>query len=152
MRADMGVMTPDGVVGKVVVVHPNAALVLLMTDAESGVGARLANSRVNAVVRGNGEPILQMEHVSRDQEVAVGESILTSGLDRIFPKDLPVGTVLTAEPGKGSNLNKVITVRPAAKLDRLEEVFVLLTRKEWEKKEAESASASPASKAPVQPQ
>lgn len=136
VRKDMGVITPDGVVGKILEVYPGTSLVLLITDRESGVGARLVSSRVNGVVRGTGEPAVLLDHVENDQEVGAGESILTSGLDRIFPKDLPVGTVIGTGPGSPF---KNIRVQPAARLDRLEELFILLTREEWPAKEAEAA-------------
>lgn len=138
---DMGVMTADGVVGKVLEVYPNTAQVLLLTDRESGVGARLQNSRVAGVVRGTGEAVVLMDYVINDQEVAAGETIVTSGQDRIFPKDLPLGAVVETKVGSPF---KMIRVRPAARLDRLEEVFILLSRQEWEtKKEAETAQQTP---------
>lgn len=137
VRKDMGVITPDGVVGKIIEAYQRTSLVLLLNDRESGVGARLADSRVHGVIRGSGEPVVQMQYVVNDQEVAVGQAIVTSGQDRIFPKDLPIGMVLSTQPGSPF---KVIRVQPAAKLDRLEEVFVLLTRDEWQAKEAENAA------------
>jgi rod shape-determining protein MreC len=140
VRKDMGVITPDGVVGKVLEVYPNTAQVLLLTDRESGVGARLQNSRVAGVVRGTSEATVMMDYVINDQDVAGGETIVTSGQDRIFPKDLPVGTVVETKPGSPF---KMIRVRPAARVERLEEVFVLLSRQEWEmRKETETAQGS----------
>lgn len=127
VRKDLGVITADGVVGKVLEVYGNTAQVLLLTDRESGVGARLAASRTSGVVRGWGEPLVTMEYVINDQEVAAGEAVVTSGQDRIFPKDLPVGTVTETRVGSPF---KVIRVRPAARLDRLEEVFILLSRQD----------------------
>lgn len=144
VRKDMGVITPDGVVGKVLEAYPNTAQVLLLTDRESGVGARLQNSRTAGVVRGTGGSEVLMDYVSNDQEVVADEMIVTSGQDRIFPKDLPVGTVIEAKAGSPF---KMIRVRPAARVDRLEEVFIILSRQEWEtKKEAETAEQSPAAK------
>lgn len=147
---DMGVITPEGVVGKVLEVYPSAAQVLLLTDKESGVGALLAGSRTQGVVRGTGEPLLTMQYVVNDQEVAVGERILTSGQDRIYPKDLPVGSVMGTQAG---NPFKVIRVRPAARLDRLEEVLILLSRQELQqKKEGEAAAGVGVRKGSAAPQ
>src|SRR5438876_11798772 len=95
----MGVITPDGVVGKVVEAYPNASQVLLLTDQESGVGAMLANSRIQSLVGGQGEALLVMKYVPNDDDVNVGERVITSGMDRIFPRDLPVGTVADLKPG-----------------------------------------------------
>ncbi len=139
--ANMGVITPDGVVGKVIESYRNASQVLLLTDKESGVGAMLADSRLQSPVIGMGEPLLQMKYVSEDDAVNPGERVVTSGMDRIFPKDLPVGTVVDVKPGVPF---KVVRVRPAARLQRLEEVLVLQALQPLDlKKEAEPAAAKP---------
>src|SRR5258708_17164273 len=96
IRRDMGVITPDGVVGKIFAVYPDISQVLLLGDKESGVGALLANTRTQGVVRGSGKPDLWMDYISNDSKVSAGEAVLTSGQDRIFPKDLPVATVAEA--------------------------------------------------------
>jgi rod shape-determining protein MreC len=129
VRKDLGVITPEGVVGKVLEVYSSTSQVLLITDKDGGVGCLLAGTRAQGVARGQGEPLLLLSYVNNDENVAVGEAVLTSGIDRIFPKDLPVGTVVGMHNG---NPFKVIDVRPAARLDRLEEVFVMLSRAEWE--------------------
>ncbi len=143
VRKNMGVITPEGVVGKILEVYPQSAQVLLLNDKEGGVGALLAGSRAQSPVGGTGEPLLAMKYVSNDESVAVGDTVLTSGQDRIFPKDLPVGTVVDVKPG---NPFKLIRIKPAAHLDRLEEVLVLLTQQELEPKQEIDRSA--AAKAP----
>ena len=120
----MGVITPDGVVGKVIESFANTSQVLLLTDRESGVGAMLAESRIQSPVGGVGEPLLIMKYVPSDDAVNTGERVVTNGKDRIFPADLPIGTVVEAKPG---NPFKQIRIRPSANLERLEEVIVLLT-------------------------
>jgi len=130
VKRDMGVITPEGVVGKVFAVYPDTSQVLLLTDKESGVGALLGDSRAQGPVRGTGEPLLGLEYISNDIRVEPGERILTSGQDRIFPKDLPVGTVTQVQPDRHSPFLK-ISVKPTARLDGLEEVLVLLTRQEF---------------------
>ena len=165
VRRDMGVITPEGVVGKVFAVYPDSSQVLLLTDKESGVGALLGDSRAQGPVRGTGEPLLGLEYISNETKVEPGEKILTSGQDRIFPKDLPVGTVAQVQPDRHSPFQK-ISVKPAARLDGLEEVLVLLTRQEFsfrkesDKKEADKSapipiatatSAKPAPAAPAKP-
>jgi rod shape-determining protein MreC len=124
---DMGVITPDGVVGKIIAVFPDTSQILLLSDKESGVGALLSGTRTQGPVRGTGEPMLQMEYVSNEMPVSAGLLVMTSGQDRIFPKDLPVGTVVSAKQGAHGPFQD-ITVRPAAHLDQLEEVLVLLSR------------------------
>jgi rod shape-determining protein MreC len=147
IKLNMGVITPDGVVGKVIEAYSNTSQVLLLTDKESGVGAMLGDSRIQSPVGGTGEPLLVMKYVANDDTVNPGEHVVTSGMDRIFPRDLPVGTITEVKPG---NPFKQIHVRPAASLERLEEVIVLLTLHPLElKKEPETpAGGSPAKTAP----
>jgi rod shape-determining protein MreC len=141
VRKNMGVITPDGVVGKVVEAYPKASQVLLLTDKESGVGAMLAGSRIQSPVGGQGEPLLIMKYVPNDDTVNLGERVITSGMDRIFPRDLPVGTVAEIMAG---NPFKQIRVKPAANLERLEEVLVLLSLHPLEmKNEEKPADAQP---------
>jgi rod shape-determining protein MreC len=141
IRRNMGVITPDGVVGKVIESYKDTAQVLLLTDKDSGVGAMLADSRIQKPVGGTGEPLLVMKYISNDDTVNSGERVVTSGMDRIFPRDLPVGTVADVKAGVPF---KQIRVRPSANLDRLEEVFVLLTLKPLETKPDSAALNSDA--------
>jgi rod shape-determining protein MreC len=141
VQPNMGVITPQGVVGKVLEVYSTTSQVLLLTDKNGGAGALLADSRAQGATRGTGGPLLQLDYVGNEQEVKPGERVLTSGMDRIFPKDLPLGTVIEAKPG---NPFKQIQVRPAAHLDQLEEVLILLSRRQWDW-EAQAGTASEAS-------
>jgi rod shape-determining protein MreC len=147
IRRNMGVITPDGVVGKVVEAYQGTSQVLLLTDKDSGVGAMLADSRIQSPVGGTGEPLLTMKYVANDDTVNIGQRVVTSGMDRIFPRDLPVGTVAEIKSG---NPFKMIRVRPAANLERLEEVIVLLTLRPLELKK-ESVPANPQSSAAPSP-
>jgi rod shape-determining protein MreC len=143
IRKNMGVITPDGVVGKVIEAYSNTSQVLLLTDKDSGVGAMLAESRIQSPVGGTGEPLLSMKYVANDDTVNSGERVVTSGMDRIFPRDLPVGTVADVKAG---NPFKLIRIRPSANLERLEEVIVLLTLRPLELKK-EPAPTAPAAAA-----
>jgi rod shape-determining protein MreC len=144
IRKNMGVITPDGIVGKVIDVlrDSDSAVVLLVTDKDGGAGAMLADSRIQSPVNGNGEPLLLMRYIASDDQVKVGERVVTSGMDRIFPKDLPVGTVVEVKAGVPF---KQVRVRPAANLARLEEVVVLLTHDPLHLESASSEDASPGS-------
>jgi len=124
IRKNMGVITPEGVVGKIIESFRDTSQVLLLTDRDSGVGAMIADSRIQSPVGGSGEPLLSMKYVGNDDEVTVGQRVVTSGMDRIFPKDLPVGTITQVKAG---GQYKQIRVRPSANLEKLEEVIVLLT-------------------------
>ncbi|MGB8543222.1 MAG: rod shape-determining protein MreC [Candidatus Acidiferrales bacterium] len=137
VRRNMGVITPDGVVGKIVEVFPSTAQVLLINDKDSGVGALFAASRTHGVVKGSGDPQPHMEYVINEEKLQSGDVIVTSGEDRIFPKDLLIGTVDATKPG---NPFQIISVRPAARLDRLEDVIVLLSQQELLPKKTEEIS------------
>jgi rod shape-determining protein MreC len=90
-----------------------------------------------------------MKYVPNDDAVNFGERVITSGMDRIFPRDLPVGTVAEIKSG---NPFKQIRIRPAANLERLEEVLVLLSLRPLEiKNEENPAEAKPAAAGSVTP-
>jgi len=144
IRRDMGVITPDGVVGKVIETYPHTAQVLLLTDKGSGVGAMLADSRIQSPVGGVGEPLVTMKYVPNDDDVSVGARVVTSGMDKIFPRDLPVGTITEIKPG---NPFKQIRVKPAANLEKLEEVLVLLTLHPLKQSDSAAQSAPAAANA-----
>jgi rod shape-determining protein MreC len=125
---DMAVITSGGIVGKVLRVYPSTSLVLLINDQSSGVGVLLEKSRLQGVLRGTPNGELVLERVMNDEQVAPGETVLSSGGDQIFPKGFPVGTVSKVSPGKEMFLN--IQLKPAADLSRLEEVLVVTEKQE----------------------
>jgi rod shape-determining protein MreC len=125
VRRNMAVITPDGAVGKIIEVYRDNAQVLLLTDKDSGAGAMLLATRIQSPVKGNGDPTLSMSYVANDDAVNVGDKVVTSGMDKIFPRDIPVGTVIEVKPG---TTFKAIRVKPTANMERLEEVIVLLTQ------------------------
>ena len=148
IRRDMPVITPDGAVGKVIEVYRDNAQVLLLTDKDGGAGALLIESRIQSPVVGTGEPLLSMKYVANDDKVNVGEQVVTSGMDKIFPRDIPVGIVQEIKPGVPF---KTILLRPAAKLNRLEAVIVLLSQQplEFPKDANAPSSGSSSSSAPA---
>ena len=123
IATDMPVVTPDGIVGKVLRAFSNTSLVLLINDPTSGAGVILESSRLQGILKGSPNGTTVMHNVMTDEKVSPGERIVTSGGDRIFPKGLPVGTVASVGPGPDLFLN--IRVRPAATLNQLEEVLVI---------------------------
>jgi rod shape-determining protein MreC len=122
LKADMPVITPQGVVGKIAAVYAHTAQVLLITDPTCGVGCLLEKSRIQGILKGSGQDQCNLHYVMDDQSVAAGEAVITSGLDQVYPKGLLVGHVASSEEG---NIYRRITVKPAASLNRLESVLVL---------------------------
>lgn len=128
LEKDMPVISADGVVGKVLRVFSSTSQVLLINDQSSGVGTILEQSRLQGVLRGSPTGEVMLEKIMNDEQVQLGERVLTSGGDQIFPKGLLVGTVSKSGRGKESFLD--IHVKPSANLSRLEEVLVITRREE----------------------
>jgi rod shape-determining protein MreC len=122
IKADMPVVTPDGIVGKVFRVYPTSSLVLEINDPSSGAGVILEKSRLQGILKGSSTGETFLANIMADEKIEPGERILTSGGDRVYPKGMAVGTVSRVNPA-GTFLN--VEVRPAAHLDRLEEVLVI---------------------------
>jgi rod shape-determining protein MreC len=128
------VISTTGVVGRVVAVAPHAAKVQLLLDHESGLGVRIERSRITAVVSGQAGfadqvgNLLAMKYVPVLADVVVGDVVVTSGLDRMFPKGLMVGRVQSVKSGGG--LFKEILVAPSAHFERLEELMVIRAQPE----------------------
>lgn len=125
LRPDMAVITPDGVVGKVKDVFWLSSHVLLLNDRDSGAGVILQNSRLQGVLKGTSQGEVFLGDIMSDEKVEAGEPVITSGGDRIYPKGLPVGTVTVARQDRDSEPFLYIKVKPAADLNRLEEVLVV---------------------------
>lgn len=125
VKRDMPVATAGGIVGRVISVGPNFAMVQAITDKHAGVGAMLQTSRAMGEVRGVDNDRCELRNISSSENVEPGESIVTTGLDRIYPKGLLVGTVERVESDPNGPWHKII-VKPAAPVDRIEHLLVLL--------------------------
>jgi rod shape-determining protein MreC len=110
-------------VGKVLHIDHSVSLVLLINDQTSGVGAILEKSRLQGILRGMPSGEIALEKVMSDEQVPVGELVLSSGGDRVFPKGLAIGRVSRVSPGSDNFLN--IQVKPTANLSKLEEVLIV---------------------------
>lgn len=126
IKRDFAVITANGIVGKVLEVFPGVSQVLLINDQTSGVGAMLEKSRLQGVLKGTPDGEVVLQRVMSDEKVVPGDTVISSGGDRIFPKGLPVGTVSKVSAGREMFLN--IQVKPAADLSRLEEVLVVTAK------------------------
>jgi len=117
----------NGLVGRVVLTTKDLAKVQLIQDNNCAIGALLERTRRQGVVRGNGSSILQMADIPALADVQPGDRVLTAGIDGIYPRGIPIGTVVRAEPGQ--SLFKIVTVKPAVDVGTIEEVIVIHTRK-----------------------
>jgi len=126
-EAGMAVLSTAGVVGKIIAVGPSSSRVLLINDHNSALDAFDQRSRVRGIVAGVVDDGLAMKFVDRSEDVKNGDTIITSGLDGIFPRGLLVGEV-TAVTRKGPGLFLTVNVAPAADFRRLEQVLVVTQR------------------------
>lgn len=125
LASDMAVITPDGIVGKLRDVYPDSSQLLLMNDGSSGVGVILANVRSRGILRGTAAGNVQIGTLLPDDRIKPGEPVVTSGGDRVFPRGLSVGTVRSVSLDPEHQPYTSILLKPAANLDRLEEVLVI---------------------------
>ncbi|HEX2059637.1 MAG TPA: rod shape-determining protein MreC, partial [Thermoanaerobaculia bacterium] len=117
----------NGLLGRVVLTTNDLAKVQLVTDNNCSIGALIERTRRQGVVRGNGTGTIQLFDIPSLADVQPGDRILTAGIDGIYPRGIPIGTVLRAEPGQ--SLFKTITVKPSVDFGTIEEVIVIHTRK-----------------------
>lgn len=131
VTVNMPVVTGGGIVGRVITVTPFASQVMLITDEKAGAGAvvgQLGQSGALGSVRGRadlGVSLLEMRYVSGLENVEVGDNIMTTGQDGIYPPGLNVGKVVDLKKGSGTQAHQIL-IQPGAQLDHLEEVAVLL--------------------------
>lgn len=127
LRRDMPVVSTEGVVGRLILVSPEASRVLLINDHNSALDALDQRSRARGIVAGVVDDGLTMKYVDRTEDIKPGDAIVSSGVDGIFPRGLLVGRVArVSQEGPGLFLN--VEVSPAVDFRKLEQVLIL-TRK-----------------------
>jgi rod shape-determining protein MreC len=124
VRKGMSVVTPLGVVGRVVDVAARSAKVLLLTDANSGIDVMVQRTRARGIVSGSLENGTVLKYVKRTEDIQVGDRLITSGLDGVFLKGLLVGTISKVRK-QNLGLFQTIEVMPAISPARVEIVLVV---------------------------
>jgi rod shape-determining protein MreC len=124
VHKDMAVVTPLGVVGKVVSVTGRSAKVILLTDVNSGIDVMVQRSRSRGIVSGSLDSGTVLKYMKRSEDVQVGDRLITSGLDGVFPKGLMAGTVIKVNK-QSLGLFQSIEVLPAVQSALVEEVLVV---------------------------
>ncbi len=125
IKLNMPVVNASGVVGQVVALSYDYAKILLIIDQNSAVDCISQRTRDNGVIKGLSSKVCVMEYVLKTSDVSVGDTIVTSGQDRVFPKGIPAGEVIEVEDTPGE-LFKEVKVRPFVDFSKLEEVLVIL--------------------------
>jgi rod shape-determining protein MreC len=119
----MAVVTPDGIVGKVIAAYPTASEVELITDADFAAGVLSQKSQVHGTLKGQGTPLCRVDYVPYEDKIDPGEMFYTSGDDRVFPRGFPVGVVKSV---RQATPFKEILVEPASLKHGLEDVLIIL--------------------------
>lgn len=125
LREGMPVVASDGVVGQLVKVSAGSSRVLLLTDHASAIAATVERSRARGIVKGKGGGRCSLEFTLHQEDVKVGDTVITSGIGGVFPKGLPVGEVTMVKKGE-YGIFQTVEVSPRVNISRLEEVLVIL--------------------------
>jgi len=133
VRKGMAVVTPLGVIGKVVTVTRRTAKVLLLTDPNSGIDVLIQRTRSRGIVSGSLDSGTVLKYMKRSEDVQEGDRLVTSGLDAVFPKGLLVGTVIKVRK-QNRGLFQSVEVWPAVQAARVEEVLVVAAESATTKK------------------
>ena len=118
------VFTSDGVIGRIIACGPQSAKVLLLVDQSSACDVVIQRNRLRGTLQGTGDDFCRLAYLQRTADVKVGDLLVTSGLDNIFPKGLTVGTVV-ASTGNHNGFSQLIKVKPTFDIDTIEEVYII---------------------------
>jgi rod shape-determining protein MreC len=122
------VINPSGIVGLVVEVTGHYAKVMLITDPNSAVDALVQKSRARGIIKGGTSGFCVLNYVLRKYDLTVGDTVITSGMDGVFPKGLPIGQVAEVTK-KEAGIFQDVTIAPYVDFERLEEVLIVPTHK-----------------------
>ncbi|MBI3457451.1 MAG: rod shape-determining protein MreC [Candidatus Rokubacteria bacterium] len=117
------VIVISGVVGRVMELRRGSAVIQLLTDPASSIGGVVHRTRAQGLVEGVAGGRMRLKLPAREEGVAVGDLVFTSGIGGVFPKGLPLGRVTRVHPATG--LFRIAEVEPAVDLATVEEVLVL---------------------------
>ncbi len=124
VNVDMPLLSPEGIVGRVVNASGGSSTALLLTDPRSSIDVIVQRTRVKGIAEGDGADGLRLKYVTNLDDVQVGDALVTAGISGVFPKGIMVGEVRSVTKGD-DNFFKAIEVKPATDLKKLEEVLVV---------------------------
>jgi rod shape-determining protein MreC len=124
LKPDMAVISPAGVVGRIILPTSRAAKIQLLIDRDAAAGAVTERGRAQGVAVGTGTS-LRLDHLPGTADIKVGDRVVTSGIEGIYPKGFEIGQVETIER-RGGEFSSVI-IRPAVEFSSVEAVLVVLT-------------------------
>jgi rod shape-determining protein MreC len=124
LKPDMAVISPAGVVGRIILPTSRAAKIQLLIDRDAAAGAVTERGRAQGVVVGTGTS-LRMDHVPGTADLKVGDRVVTSGIEGIYPKGFEIGQIESIERRAGEF--SAVIIRPAVEFSSVEAVLVVLT-------------------------
>ena len=153
IEKNMAAITTGGVVGYVFRVEPFTSQILLLVDRYAVIDSIVQRSRARGLVEGRGPEACRLRYLNRSDDVKVGDLVVTSGLDNIFPKGFPVGLVTSVSKSR-YGMTQEVDLKPAINASILEEIFVVINSKHEdfdppeEKPEAEGGGTGPQAASP----
>lgn len=117
------VFTPNGIAGRVISLSPFSAKVMLITDRHSACDVMIQRTRERGILQGENRELCRLNYLLQSSQVRAGDVVVTSGMDGVFPKGMPVGTVVAVRK-QSNSLSQVVMVQPFADLKQMEEVLV----------------------------
>lgn len=151
LKKNMAAITVGGVVGYVSRVEPLTSQIMLISDPYAAIDAIIQRSRARGIIEGHSLDDCRMRYLKRDDDVLVGDLVVTSGLTSMFPKGFPVGTVTSVKKSK-YGMSQDVEIKPSVNALNLEEVFIVINANNEDftpKTEPEVAPAAPAPAAPT---
>ena len=140
LQADMAVIAPEGVVGRVILPTPRAAKVQLIIDRNAAVAGLVERTRAQGVVVGNGSDRMRLEYVPGTADLKPGDRVVTSGIDGIYPKGFVIGQIESIQRASGEFSN--VLIKPAVNLSALETVLVVTSESDVPKDERAAAKSA----------
>lgn len=128
VRKGMIAVTPSGIVGRIHKVFKDTANIILITDINSSLSVRLQTLRHEGILEGRGGGKCHLKYIPEGEEVRIGEKVITSGLDGVYPQGLQVGYISNVIE-KSDGLFQYIEVTPSQNLNKVEEVVILKSSK-----------------------
>jgi len=125
LKKNMAAITVGGVVGYVSRVEPFTSQIMLISDPYAAIDAIIQRSRARGIIEGHSSDDCRMRYLKRDDDVQVGDLVVTSGLTNMFPKGFPVGTVTSVKKSK-YGMSQDVEIKPSVNALNLEEVFIVI--------------------------
>lgn len=124
IKRDMVIATPLGIAGRIIDVQSTTSKAFLVTDPRCAIDVIVQKTRVKGIAEGNGTDRLLLKYVRHEDDIHVGDILISSGLGGIFPKGMAVGEIVRVEKGE-DNFFMDIEAKPSADLKKLEEVMII---------------------------